>query len=98
MEEIREERLRGNLVRSGAQYVDMNENPSKFFLNLENKKCVSKNVRELKNADLTIQKPDEILQEMYCFYQRLYTSKMMILVPSEHGNIHGIFKECCVEH
>ena len=33
LEEIREGKLRGSLIRSRAQHVDFNEKPSKFFLN-----------------------------------------------------------------
>ena len=37
LEEFIEDRSRGSSVRSRAQYVDLNEKPSKFFLNLEKK-------------------------------------------------------------
>ena len=44
LEEIREEKLRGSLIRTSVQCVDLNEKPSKFFLNLENKIFVSKHI------------------------------------------------------
>ena len=63
LEELREEKLRGGLIRSWAQYIDANEKPSKFFLNLENRKFV------LKQKDgSSIQQPKEILKEMHLFY------------------------------
>ena len=40
LKDIREDKLRGSLVRSRAQYVDMIEKPSKFYLKLENKSFV----------------------------------------------------------
>ena len=40
LKDIREDKLRGSLARPRAQYVDMIEKPSKFFLKLENKNFV----------------------------------------------------------
>ena len=44
--------------------TSFNEKPSKYFLNLENKNFVSKNIRELKVKNGNkIHKPDEILKK-----------------------------------
>ena len=48
LEEIRAQKLKGSLVRSKAQYVDANEKPFKFFLNLENNNFISKHIMEIK--------------------------------------------------
>ena len=81
LETLRENKLTCNLIQSQAQHVDSNEEPSKFFLNLENNNFVSKHIRELKKGELSIQKPEEILSEMFSFYQKRYrdvpTSDMM---------------------
>ena len=74
LENIREIKLSGTLIRSRAQYISSNEKPSKFFLNLENNNFVSKHIRELKVGNKDIQNPDKILEEMFSFYQTLYNS------------------------
>ena len=75
LEEIREQKLKGSLVRSRAQYVDANEKPFKFFLNLENNNFISKHIMEIKKGDTSIRNPNEILNEMHSFYQSLYNHK-----------------------
>ena len=75
LEQIREHRLKGALVRSRWQKNSLGEKPSKFFLNLENKNFVSKHIRELKTNSKVIQQPEEILEEMRLFYEKLYTEQ-----------------------
>ena len=48
LEDIREHKLRGALVRARLQQFTEGEKPSKFFLNLENRNFISKHIRELK--------------------------------------------------
>ena len=76
LQEIREIKLKGALLRSRANITNFNEKPTKFFLNLENKNFISKNIRELKLKDGTkIHKPGEILEEMSEFYTKLYSKQ-----------------------
>ena len=77
--EIREIKLKGSLIRARAQILNFSEKPTIFFLNLENNNFISKNVRELKLNDgsKTI-KPDEILEEMWVFYSKLYDKQETI--------------------
>ena len=73
LQEIREIKLKGALLRSRANITNFNEKPTKFFLNLENKNFISKNIRELKLQNGNkIHKPCEILEEMSKFYTKLY--------------------------
>ena len=75
LEEIRMHKLNGSLIRSRWQNVSMGEKPSKYFLNMENKNFVSKNIRELKIGNKTINNPKDILEEMKIFYNNLYKHK-----------------------
>ena len=76
LQEIREIKLKGALLRSRANITNFNEKPTKFFLNLENKNFISKNIRELKLKDGSkIHKPGEILVEMSKFYTKLYSKQ-----------------------
>ena len=51
---LREQKLRGALIRSRAQIVKVREKSTNFFLNLENKNYVSKSARELKINDQNV--------------------------------------------
>ena len=76
LEEIREHKLKGALIRARWQQLTEGEKPSKFFLNLENRNFVSKHIRELKGENNTkISEPNKILKEMGKFYEHLYTKK-----------------------
>ena len=75
LEELREYKLKGSLIRARWQQLSEGEKPSKFFLNLENRNFVSKHIRELKKGCHSITKPTEILNEMKTFYETLYKKK-----------------------
>ena len=75
LQEIREMNLKGALIRARVQILNLSENPTKFFLNLENDNFISKNIRELKlNDGSKVNKPDEILEEMWVFYSKLFNN------------------------
>ena len=57
LENIREHKFKGALIRSRWQLSSMGEKPSKFFFNLENIFFISKHIRELKNGNNTILNP-----------------------------------------
>ena len=78
LEEIREYKLKGALIRSRWQNINMGEKPSKTFLNLENNNFISKHIRELKIDNHTITQPEEILEEMRNFYGSLYQKRTHI--------------------
>ena len=76
LEDIREHKLRGALVRARLQQFTEREKPSKFFLNLENRNFISKHIRELKtDKKKTINNPTDILEEMKIFYENLYRER-----------------------
>ena len=73
---IRKEELNGALIRSRANWLEYGERPSKFFLNLENKNKVNKNISEIKLEDgTTLDSQQDILNELADFYEGLYKEK-----------------------
>ena len=69
--------------------ANFNEKPTKFFLNLENKNFISKNIRELKLINGNkINKPEEILKEMWEFYTNLYDKQEALRI--EETSFKGI--------
>ena len=76
MTEIRKQELEGTLIRSRAEWLDFGEKPSRYFLSLENKNRVNKNINKIKiNDTKTIKNQDEILCELKDFYENLYKAK-----------------------
>ena len=74
--DIKNEELKGSLVRSRAEWLDLGEKPSKFFLNLENRNRVNKIISEIKLDDnTTIKNQMSILEELQKFYKSLYSEK-----------------------
>ena len=72
--EIKNEELKGALIRSRAEWLDLGEKPSRFFLNLENRNRVNKMISEIKLDDNTIIKNQmSILDELRKFYEKLYS-------------------------
>ena len=78
LEEIREYKLKGALIRSRWQNINMGEKPTKTFLNLENNNSISKHIRELEVDNHSITQPEEILEEMRNFYGSLYQRRKHI--------------------
>ena len=90
LQEIREMYLKGALIRAQAQILNLSEKPTKFFLNLENDNFISKNIRELKlNDGSNVNKPDEILEEMWVFYSKLYDKQETIDIEETYFKAIG---------
>ena len=71
--ELRSEMLKGAYIRSRADWLEFGEKPNKYFLNLENKNRINKNISEIKleNGE-TITNQGKILDELKNFYSTLY--------------------------
>ena len=70
---LRKEILKGAYIRSRANWLEYGEKPNKFFLNLENKNRVNKNISEIKiSEDETITNQSDILNCLKEFYEELY--------------------------
>ena len=76
LSKLREEQMKGYLIRSRANNIENGEKPSKFFCNLETNNFTSKVINVIEKEDgkiITDQK--EILSETCNYYKTLYESK-----------------------
>ena len=75
LENIRNEKMKGVIIRSKAQWSEEGEIPSKYFLTLENKNFTSKLMYQLqKDNGEIITNQDKILEEVQLFYTNLFTN------------------------
>ena len=73
LEELREKKIQGNILRSKAKWLEKGEKPSGYFLHLENKNYTSKLIsRLIVDTDKEVSDTGEILKEQVKFYQKLY--------------------------
>ena len=78
--DIRQEKLKGHIIRSKSEYIDKGEKPTKFFCGLEKDNYESKTMPRLEMTDDTLlNKQSEMLSETENYYKNLYTSKDNIL-------------------
>ena len=71
--ELRQEKLKGHIIRSKSEYIDKGEKPTKLFCGLEKNRIICP---KLERSDGTIlNKQLEILSETATYYKNLYTSK-----------------------
>ena len=75
LENIRENRIKGSMIRSRAQLNKDWEKPSKYFLNLEKRNYINKCIPSLTVNGKTTTNSKEILIEQHNFYKDLYSSK-----------------------
>ena len=76
LNEIRENKLRGVMMRSRAQWLEFGEKPTPYFLSLEKLNYVNKTIKEIQKTDIIcISGQEEILKEVKCFYKNLYTER-----------------------
>lgn len=72
LETVRNEKLKGSIIRSRVQWIEEGEKPNKYFLNLENHNFENKTISRLidkSGNEITNQK--EILNEVKSFYAKL---------------------------
>ena len=76
LQDIRQERLKGSMIRSRAEYMDKGERATKYFCGLEKHNYVSKLMQHLEKDDGTILTDQKaILKETELYYQNLYSSR-----------------------
>ena len=75
LEDIRENRIKGSMIRSRAQLNKDWEKPSKYFLNLEKRNYINKCIPSLTINGKPTTDSKEILIEQHKFYSDLYSSK-----------------------
>lgn len=72
----REKKLRGHILRSKVQLIEDGEKPSKFFCNLEKHNYLSKVIPKLeKDTSEVVTSQSEIIQEIHNYYKDLYSCK-----------------------
>ena len=75
LNKIRDNRLKGNFIRSRVQYLKDGEKPTKFFCALENINFVNKTIKQLSIKDQIITKQTVILHHLKEFYINLFSNK-----------------------
>ena len=76
LETIRNEKLRGHIIRSRVQWLNEEERPSRYFCSLETRSYIEKTVKKIKSDTgklITDQK--DILNEIRLFYSNLFANK-----------------------
>ena len=74
--DIRNDKLKGHMIRSKAQYTDQGEKPTKYFCELEKHNYTSKIIGQVEKEDGSITvSQTEILKEIKIFYINLYENK-----------------------
>ena len=75
LKNLREQKLKGSLIRSRARWIEHGEKPTKYFCHLENRNFVSKRMNcILKNNGDEIFDHNLIKKEVFNFYDKLYSS------------------------
>lgn len=83
----------GNLISSRAKWINEEERPTSYFLNLENRKFTNKVIQKLtrieKHKHIKITKQTEISSEVESFYKTLYTPQFL---SEENIDLHAFLK------
>ena len=69
-------KLEGLRIRSKCNWYENGEKSSKFFLNLEKHRATQNQIRLLKIGEKEIKDQSEILQNLYQFYEELYSKNV----------------------
>ena len=76
LDSIYEYRAKGAQIRARAEWIEQGEKSSKFFLGLEKRRQIKKNIKTLATTDgRTITDQTDILNEQVNYYKDLYTSQ-----------------------
>ena len=76
LENIRNEKMKGILLRSRANWIEHGEKPSKYFCSLEKRNFINKNVTKVIDNDGNIHTDQKIiLNQIANFYRNLYSNR-----------------------
>ena len=79
LEEIRQKKIEGVMLRSKCRYTDMGDKPRKYFLNLESRNFTSKVITKLVDAnDVEYVNTNEIIYQQNEYYKTLYSETIHI--------------------
>ena len=85
LQQLRDKRTEGMVIRSRVQWLQHGEKPSKYFCNLEKRNFVDRSMSCLEREDgQVIYEQEDILKEVSKFYQTLYTKQKVIEVDIEN--------------
>ena len=77
LQEIRQKKLEGVILRSKCRYEDMGEKPTKYFLSLESRNFTSKVITKLTNSDgENYTNTNDILHYQKKYYENLYSERL----------------------
>ena len=87
---IRNKKIRGSIIRTKAKWVEDGEKPSKYFLNLEKRNYVNKQISRIVRKDDTVAMSQEDIEtEILSFYKTLYKeNKVESNVSIEDCNVN----------
>ena len=75
LELLDDERVKGQIIRASATWVEKGEKSSKFFLNLENHNSEVKHLSSVVNEEGDyVNDPNQIQNEIFNYYTKLYTA------------------------
>ena len=77
LEQIEEEKLRGHMIRSRAQWIEEGGKCTKYFMQLENRNYKTKCITTLSKNDHKITEQTDILEECKMFYKQLYSETVV---------------------
>ena len=84
LENIRNDRLKGNMIHSRAEQIRYDGKPTKYFLHLEKQNFTNKQMTKLVNDDnVVVTDPEKVADMQRQFYEKLY-SKERNLPDREH--------------
>lgn len=76
LQELRDNKVQGMIVRSRINWIQNGEKPSRYFCNLENRNFVDRTMSFLSTNDGNIiYKQDDVLKEVQDYYECLYSAR-----------------------
>ena len=76
LQKLRENKVKGQMVRAHLQWLDQGEKPTSFFCKLETKNYVDKTIKRIQTPDGSIiTEQSKILQKVQEFYSKLFENK-----------------------
>lgn len=76
---IGKNRLKGHCIRSKSKWIDEGEKPTRYFINLETRNFINKQIPNIEKEDGSfILDQTEILKETKTFYEKLYKKREII--------------------
>ena len=88
LQELRNTRLKGQMIRSRIQWLDEGERPTKYYCALENKHYIDKTIKKLNTGQATITDQKEILKEVQNYYKSLFSNKDNCLSDIDFENLY----------